>query len=153
DPSDLWFYFALDLIERGDAARAGAVLARITDPDVAVRIVSDKRFDAAAHLDVHAILDAKIASLRAQIEAHPDKLFGRVGLAEALRQMGRNNEALTVVDVALARLNGAQGAQSYSDLDFALTWAHDERAYVLMSLGRVEEALVEMTSDAHLQEN
>lgn len=154
DPSRMWFDLSLMLIERGDVAHAAKAAVRVTNPETMVEIVSDKRFDAVvasdpAHYDVMAGVNQHVASMRAAVAAHPDRLSGVVELSRALSQTRQSAEALSIVENAMAHLHPGDGqASPYSDLDDQINWIGDRRSAALMNLHRVDEAVAEMVRSA-----
>src|ERR1043166_3815731 len=95
-------------LAKQDTAGA-AVLARgIGDPQLVIEMRADRRFDPIvqqdpSHFDVSAWLKAGEINLRNRTMTHPQLLEGLTHLASFLLQTGRPQEALDVVDAAIAR--------------------------------------------------
>lgn len=159
EPSDLWRELALVLVERGRLNEAGAVVARITAPGVLVRIRADRRFDALTTtspelFDVPAAIAREIARLEAEVRAAPDFIEPINYLANALEANNRCDEALALIDKAIARASGSTAEEHpFRDSGSMLTWLLDHRARVLECLGRRDEALQRRIRAAQLTEN
>jgi len=142
-------------LERGEMQKAKTFALRVDAADMIVAIRADKRFDAVVagapdHFDVAKALDRNLAKARADAAAEPDKLQGAVQLAATLNTLGREGEALSTVDAALARI---RAGHSFSDQDEKISWAYDTRAVALIGLGRRNEAARAMAKGALFEEN
>jgi tetratricopeptide (TPR) repeat protein len=94
----------------------------------------------ASQYDITAQLTRELVRAKAQSAAMPDRLEGVVEVAVELLNAGRDNEALAVVDAALARLKS--DPKAFSDAEDKRNWILDTRARLLYRLGRFDEALV-----------
>lgn len=154
---EIWVEYAGILLDRGDVAGARTVAAKVTQPGSIVAMRADRRFDVIVRRDDPAFdprraAEAELAWLDKAALTSPrllDILLGRVGM---LRRLGRNDEALSLIEGALARIK-AEGNGAYSDLEDKTNWLYDLKARLLMDAGRVEEALAIQTSGAGLQED
>jgi hypothetical protein len=135
------------LAGRGDWDRARARLAAVIDPREVMVLRVDRAFaplraDAAfaARLDVAAAAEASLARARETAARDPRKLAGVLDLAQALRALGRDEEALAELDRAIAAAQAEDGASRFDDVRDYLNWLLNERGYVLYDLNRPEEA-------------
>lgn len=133
---------ALVARDRGD--EVPAVLARVQDPAVLLRLGIDRRY-AAYWPEVERRLGpgARTASVafvdaaKAQFDAAPKSLVARLGYAQALNIAARESEAITVANVAttpaeLAALSGEE------------IWLVNLHANLLADAGRSDEALARL---------
>lgn len=135
------------LTARGEVARARARLETVIDPRLILTLRIDRTFDPLRgdagferRLDVAAAAEASLARARAEAARDPRKLSRVLALAQALRTLGRNEEALAVLDQAITKAQGAGGAASFDDTPQYLNWILNEKAYVLYDLNRPNEA-------------
>lgn len=141
-------------LEYGEVQKAQYFALHVDAADLLVVMRADKRFDlvvAAApdHFDIAKALERNLAEARANAAAEPDKLQGVVQVAALLNTMGREAEALSVIDVAVAR---TRSGASYSDQKDNLNWAYDTRADALTGLGHGEQAARAMAEGALIKE-
>jgi len=157
-PSALWTELAFDLIERGDNAKAAQVLGQPLDPYDVVRIRTDRRFDSVvqsrlADFDVKTIAERRLAETRKLVAEHPRSLHGVNALALRLRDLGRYQEALALLDETIARATPPDGEKSaFDDLD-ELNWTLDYRSQALQALGREDEAVEALKRGARRPEH
>lgn len=135
------------MLQPQDPKAAAEVAARVTDPDLLLDFRLDARFAALveadpARFDLRAAAERKLAADRAAAEAHPKLATGPMLVAQSLRMLGRADEALAVLDDALARLD------AFEDGEDQRNWLLNDRAYALYDLGRFEEALATMRQAA-----
>lgn len=144
--SGVWMGLIDDLLERNRAPEAVALAPRITSSGGLIRIHAMRRYDDLragadlAELDLEALLAAELERDRQAAEAPGASFESRQGYASGLMMRGRLEEALAVVDAALARPAPAPGSPE----DGMVTWVMDTRARLLMELGRRDEAIVQM---------
>ena len=125
----------------GDEARALA--ASLSTPDSVVALQSNKLYAdyAPQGADAYtAAVTAETARLRAAVAAHPDRLEGPVTLASRLMSDNHLDEALSVIDAALAKAK-APGKPAFTDQDEQLEWAYLQESDILAKLGRWDEAV------------
>jgi len=152
----LWLRLVRIRLENGDRAGAAAVMDEITDSGAYIDVHADKRFDAMtaadpSKYDVAAAQARDLAALRSKAAAAPDRLEGINTLALELAQFNRAQEALALLDGALARM--ADGKTAFADQNDQINWTMDDRARVLDDLGRFDEALAQRIPSAKLQED
>ncbi|HTQ13275.1 MAG TPA: hypothetical protein VMH86_05305 [Rhizomicrobium sp.] len=143
---------ALDLAA-GDDAGARAALEDMVEPDTFIGVWTDRRFDAVtagAGPELGAIAAARLASLKALSAAHPDLLEGVVDVALQLIEQGRAQEALAMMDDALAR---TARDHAYADQDEQRNWALDTRAVALYRLGRFDDSVAARVKAAAMKED
>ena len=159
DASEIWRELARQLLARGQAPRAAEVAAAVSGPGVVLSMRIDRDFDALVQaaperFDVDAARDRRIAELRAKVAAAPTSLDGVNILADMLVQSAHDEEALKLLDDALARAQPPGGAKSvYADAADKLIWTMNLRAWALKHLGRYDEAIAQMRKAAERPED
>lgn len=150
--------YAATLIERGQPAKAAKVAGQVTAPKIIASMRADNRFADIvradpSHYDVRAAAEAHLVAMRQASSAAPDQLQGINAVAETLRQLGRDDEALKLLDDALARATPKVGETSpFSDAREQVNWTMDIRSEVLFDLGRGEEAVAQLAKAARRPE-
>lgn len=152
--SGVWVRLIDDLLKRDRLAEAVPLVERVTSAGGLLQLHAMRRYDALRaaaampELDIAAILDAELETLRTKAATPGATHDDRVAYASALHNRGRFEEALAVADAALALPPPEAG----TDDDLALTWIMDTRARLLMDLGRLDEAVVQMQAAAKRDE-
>lgn len=141
DWSDFWLEHAARLLDRGDVARAGKVMVRVTAPDALASARADRRFapllrQDPARFDVAKAHAVRVAATRARMAEKPRDLGAVNAHAQALLGMGRPAEVLTMTQAALERR-----PDSWDDATNR-PWTLDIQARALRDLGRFDDALV-----------
>jgi tetratricopeptide (TPR) repeat protein len=155
----LWLDLAALLLDRHARDEASRAVVRITAPGSMIIMQADRRFDALiaadpAHYDVMRAVHAAFERMRAAAAAAPDKLAGVNQLAYLLLFQMRYDEALALVDAALAKAANANTTRPpFSDFGDQINWAHDIRASALNFLGRHDEAVAAQRAAAGHSEN
>ena len=142
-------YIARELVQvyadTGKDAAAQALSATLVKPYSILSFQVDKRYSrfAPAGVDRYAkALDDEVVKDRALAEAHPDLIEGAQNLAQGLLADNKPEDALSVVDAAIAKAaTGTKDHPAYTDLDRYLNWTLDTRRRVLVALGRWDEAI------------
>ena len=152
-----WTKLVLADLDAKNFAEAKAVGDTITDPNVLVMMVVDKRFDSVVatspnHYDIAAAAEASLTQAKNRMADRPDLLEPADAVATALMRLDRNEEALTVLDTALAKVKPSQGDTPYIDVAFALPSVTERRGKVLARLGRDDESLREREKAAAIPE-
>ncbi len=130
---------------RGDEARALA--ASLSTPESVAALQSNKLYAdyAPKGADAYtAAVTTETARLRAAAAAHPDRLEGANALASRLMSDGRLDEALSVIDAALAKTKTntkSPGKSAFTDQGEQLEWAYFHEANILAKLGRWDNAV------------
>ncbi len=153
---ELWVRLALFDVEHDDLAAAKTIAAAIHSPNALIEMLADKRFDPVvaadrSHFDIAAAAAASLERAKARMEANPQLLEPVRAVSRALMRLGRNQEALDLVDAALAKVRG--GEVVYSDRAYALPWLMELRGTLLALLGRTDAAVAERERAAALPEN
>ena len=153
----VWYELASDLLDRGRVQEAIVVSRSIQTPTFVEYMLVDKRFDPvirsdSAHYDFQAVIDRNLEQLRKDAAAAPDQLDGVNVQAFALIQAGKPEEALTLLDAALARIHDAGATSPFKDMS-ELIWLMNERATALLHLRRDDEALAQMQAASEIPEN
>jgi hypothetical protein len=119
---------------------------------------ADKRYDPVrARLDISLDIDAaaqrEIDRQRQAANHEPGKLDHVLQLAQALLTAQHYDEALQIVDTAIAREKASTNHKAFSDYEDYYVWILDTRSRVLQHLGRSDEALAQLIEASHLPEN
>ena len=145
----LWLDLAQLQLARDDVAGAVATAKSVTDPRTMIVMKVDRRFDAITgqdpqHFDLATAAEMRLAALTDVMKQHPDNLQPIQMMAEVLRYLGRNEEALSLVDQALAKALPADNTKSaYKDTAALLPWVMEMRSHLLVDMGRFDEAAVQ----------
>ncbi len=148
DPSEIWLHYATTLTEKGQIDKAARVAKRIIDPITIILMHADRRFDPIIAADPDRFDPVKageawLIAMRRAVEQHPSYLEGQIAVARALYILGRNEEALKVLDSALLDLSRGMSNRQPRFVDFsnqtgnALSW----KSEILFALGRPDEGL------------
>lgn len=154
DLGDTRMAYVRGLIHNGRLDEAKAQARRITLADALLIMRADKRFDALGPRDKASIKAgslARLAEVEALLPQHADRMGGQVAKAEALLELHRAQEALTLIDTAIARATATPDA--FVDDDEKLAWAHNVRNTALEALGRREEAQSALEIGARVPEH
>ena len=153
----------IDLIEayldRGEVAKAAAVVKQIKSPYALARLRMNKRDDpvregAGDQLQIAAADTAFVGALRDYAAAHPAKLKAVAALTRAMIHDGKPGEALVLIDQALAKASAApKPEEAFADYADQINWLYDNRSDALILLGRVDEGLAAMAKGAGLKEH
>lgn len=129
------------LMENGQTERARERLTTVTEPRLLMGIRLMKVFDPLRadpafeqRLDLRAAAETNLAEKQREAAANPRLLRLVVQTSQSLRDLGRNEEALRLVDEALSR------RRSFTDTAQQENWALEERANALRMLGRPDQA-------------
>lgn len=150
-PSHAWAQLALMRAAQGDLEGARTALADAESSAVAVRVRSDRRFDALVarddpRFDPLRAVEVEISRLRATALASPTTLHPLRQLGYSLLLAGRPHEVLALVDEVLADPSRFDDAGD-------LHWMLNHRAVALRRLDRTAEALAALTEAAALDES
>lgn len=153
--SDLWYELALSQVRGNQADKARATIARITSPDMLVRLRSDKRFDnlvdrSAPQFDVEKAAQAQLQTLRDQSTTPPSVSLVSADLMRALLSVGDNQGALELADRLLATPATPDAAPTDAE---QRAWIANHRATALSRLGRTDESLAQLESAAAIGRN
>jgi len=135
------------LVQRGEVERARERLATVVEPREVLTMRVSRAFDPLRgdpdferRLNVMAAAEANAARARAAADRNPRKLGLVHELAQALRVLGRREEALAELDRAILLAQAEGAAERFEDLEDNLNWLLNEKAYLLYDLGRAEDA-------------
>jgi tetratricopeptide (TPR) repeat protein len=154
----LWFTLATDLLSQGDLEHAKLVARDISGYRELIAMHADRRYDAIvsadpATFDVSAALDRELARRRADAAASPTKLAPVNALAFALVERNKPDEALAVVQAALAKTHASgTGKPYFDDQDAHLDYTLDDESRALLDLGRADEAIKVQEQSAAITE-
>lgn len=153
EPFWLWTDYATMLADKGLNTRAALVAQRVSEPADIIKMRVDRRFASVvaqdpAHFDPIAAAKADVATARAEVAAHPDRLKAVIHLARALLALNQTTEALAALDTTAAKAK----APAFKDIDDELSWALNLRSIVLIRLGRHEEGLAVLREGAAQKE-
>ncbi len=138
------FQLAALLKDDGRVEDAHALIRQIDDPDILIMVGLDPRFRAIAtkSLDVRAAMERELARDQQLSKAYPALLEGYLQQVQDLRRLGRDNDALALLESARTRTGLVR---QFSDQDDSLSWYWNERGYVLASLGNKEDAILSLS--------
>lgn len=143
EDSWIWVKLVDDLIARERGAETGPVIDRVTAAPNRLQLFAMRRYDdvrpADATFDVGTAYAADLELYRTRAGAAGATIEDRTAYVSALRSRGRFDEALALSDSILAA--PLPDAEAEPEAESDLTWAMDSRAYVLMALGRHDEAV------------
>jgi tetratricopeptide (TPR) repeat protein len=124
----------------GDIAGASTLIASIMQPSTLLDLSLDPRTRSLIpkNFDVRAVTERELTRRRDIAASHPNSLGAVIEVANALRWLGRYEEALA--GLASASPEGAAGA-SFTDRDEKLNWWWDAVGYANVYLGRYDAAL------------
>ena len=140
NPSSYWLDLSLMLMEAGQEREAARVARKVTKAADLFGMRLDKRFATLVSTDP-SLFDIEYAAFaelerqrKLQDQATTDN--GVYEIIDALRTLGRFDEALALADRTLlkAQIVDSQG-KDYRN------WIEDRRAYVLLNMGRFDEAI------------
>ena len=143
----LWLTLVTDLLSEGDLEHAKLVARDITGYRELIAMHADRRYAAIVSadpdtFDVSAALDRELARRRADADASPTKLAPVNALAFALLERNKPDEALAVVQAALAKTHArGTGKPYFDDQDAHLDFTLDYESHALLDLGRADEAI------------
>ncbi|MFA6985115.1 MAG: hypothetical protein WC213_02760 [Arenimonas sp.] len=155
--SDLWFQLALSRVLRDEPEMARAVIARITWPEMLIRLRSDKRFDAlvdreAPQFNVERAASRRVDDLQVRLILDPTKLQNAVELSYAMLTEGMDEAVLDLTDSVLESIAADPGESPFIDAD-RRPWIINNRSIALRHLGRIDESLAELERAAKLAED
>lgn len=149
----IWVKLARLLVEAGQADSARQVLERVEAPEDLLGVSLDKRFDGLGappeRFELVGVTERVLAEHRSLLAERPRDGMGIITVSMRLRMLGRQQEALELVDQALAT------AELIFDDDGGdhRNWVVNERAVLLMELGRHDEAVRAMQAAAQMKES
>jgi tetratricopeptide (TPR) repeat protein len=152
DLSGFYLSYAADLIKAGKLEQARAVAKGITGPYNFVAIRADRRFDPLVAADPGAFdvakeAEADLARQRTLSAAWPGRLEGVNSVASALLGLRRPQEALALIDAAIARARSPDGG-GFTDGANQIGWSMELRKTALLRLGRTEEGVAQARESA-----
>jgi len=131
--------------ERGDDENAIQVMAELQQPASLAMLRYDNRFArfaASNKLGGYALAQERaLAAAEAAMNSSPRQLKTVNAFARLLRENDRPEEALALVDAALARV---AAGDDFDDLAESLQWTYAQRADLLVILGHPDEAIAAM---------
>lgn len=144
--------YATILVDNGDHAAARPLVEAIESTDIRIEMLFDPRFQGmmAEPFDERASVEKELAAARTAMRIHDDHLRPFLETAGLLRQLGRFQEALDVLEAARSREGGPAG---YADADELHNWWWDSLSRTQMELGRTEAALESLRAGAGVREN
>lgn len=143
-PADRYRYqLAALLKDDGQVEEANALIGQIDEPYMLITAGLDPRFRAISTKtsDIRAATERELARDQERSKAHPDLLEGYLQQVRDLRSLGRDTEALAVLDSTRTRTGQVR---QFSDQRDSLNWYWNERGYLLAELGNREEAILSL---------
>ena len=139
------------MLDRGDLAGARGVIGQVDEPVWMLAARVDKRFAPLEAVnpgafDLQALRVRRLAAIDAAMAANPGLAAGVASKATTLIAFGDNDQALRLLDDALAKAEPADGQPSaFVDAQAGLASLLGLRAEALAGLGRYDEALATLT--------
>ncbi len=131
-------------VEGGDKTKALALLDRTTDPLALLDVAQDRRFEkiwpemeAAGRFDWLKVQTIDLERWREARRRQPELLINVTSEIDALRALGRYDEALALGEDHVRRL---KAGETFEDADDQRSWMLNSHAYTLSALGRYEDA-------------
>jgi len=158
DQSYRWRTLARLLLEQGDVEQARVIARDVTRAHPRLTMLVDSRYDPLVSeseraQDFQALLERNLEITSALAAEHPDRLEGALSVADMLLDFGRADQAMPLIDAAIARALSPLSEGRFSDQDKWINWAYDHRARALMQLGRRDEAVEALRRGARRPEN
>lgn len=143
--------YAVLLYEAGDKDGAAAMARAVRDPATANRLSLDPRFRAhfGSDFDLRAEVERHLTEAEGLMRLYPEQLQPVIQVALRLRQLGRPQEAIAVLETARPRIASAKG---FSDAARHTNWWWDSVAYSYKMLGKYDEAVAAMRAGAEGKE-
>jgi tetratricopeptide (TPR) repeat protein len=134
------------LMEVGQGEEAARFIAGLSQPRQLIEASLDGRFSGLPQdLDVRAAAERQLARDEAELAKNPTLLRGVIAVAEDLRVLGRDKEALAKLDTAAGKLDDPR---AFADDEPHVNWWWNDRAGLLSGLGRYDEAVDAMRRGA-----
>lgn len=135
------------LLRQGHVEQARQRLGSVIDVRLIVEMRIDRTFDPLRsdaafeqQFDVAIAAQASLARARQAAADQPRRLGMVLEIAQLLRALGRPQEAIDVLDPAIAAAQEPDADSRFTDVADQLNWLLNEKAYALYDLGRVAEA-------------
>lgn len=154
----LWLDAADLAIDAGDTAGAASLLQRVDSPAL-LHARLDRRFATIVQsdperFDILAAAKRQLAADRVTMVENPDRLGAVTTVVQDLRGLQRYDEALLLAQSALDRAAAGTAAHpAFTDQRDHLNWMQDEKAHLLIKLGRIDEALAAQRRGADIGED
>ena len=158
EPSAAWRDLILRLLDKGRAAEASDVAARVTDVYVLIDMRADRRFDRiveanAAQFDIGPAAERELHALQAAADKAPRSLRLKSEVIWVLLARQRYDAALAAADSILQDIRSTNFPEKlYGDLGDEQSRFLNLRAVALLRVGRFEEALAQLTVASQLHE-
>lgn len=152
---ELWVRLARMQVARKDYEAAAKTVEKVEDPTAILVLRVDNAFtdlvkDRSEQFDIAKAVARNIQTLEARVKANADRMSGVAALAHAYRQANRAEDAVRLLDTALARTHPAPDEKlAFVDQVRVAPLAANERAHGLADLGRFDEAGKSFERTAH----
>jgi beta-barrel assembly-enhancing protease len=151
EPSNLWGDLVRMLVDRGEFQEARHVVGRIRAPRAILELRVDKRFDVLRKnnpkaFDVRLAAEQELADWAGAAARFPRELDATAELIYAHLNSGKFEEALSLADATLARIQAGSARALYDDPENALNWIYDYRGRALRALGEWRECELNLKS-------
>ena len=150
-PDGFRLAYANILADAGDAQGARAIVQRLVMPAQLAAASLDIRLRGflPADLDLRAAAEADLARNREAMALHPDKLRPIFEAAGNLRQLGRPQEALALMQSFAARV---EDPKAFTDRADSLSWWWNELGRTYEMLGRYDDMIAAFGKGAATEE-
>jgi tetratricopeptide (TPR) repeat protein len=158
EPSAAWRDLVLRLLDKDRVAEASGVASRVTDVYVLIAMRADRRFDRivqanAAQFDIGRAADREFHELQAAAEKSPKSLHLKSAVIMALLVRQRYEAALAAADSILLDIRSTNYPEKlFEDLGDDEAWFLNMRALALQRVGRLDEAVAQLTAASQLPE-
>jgi tetratricopeptide (TPR) repeat protein len=155
--TSFWLPIATTFIEQGRPERAARAFKRITDPASLVAISADRRFDAIVagnknRLAPRAAAEAWLMSVQRSAANEPNSMEGQIAIARAFFALNRSDEALRVLNAALAGVDqvSEKHPSRFEDFYMQVANAFSWKGEILLSIGKTDEGFAAMRRSASM---
>jgi L-fucose mutarotase/ribose pyranase (RbsD/FucU family) len=146
EPSEMWGQLAQELLKRGDLQGGQRVAARITAPEILIRLSSElskeKLLEANPYrADPRAALAKELETEQELWRQHPRSGYVLQDLLRDLNRAGRFQQAVDASDGALEKIRAKDPAAPEFDDHNSLNWFYDFRSTAYQGLGKWDDGV------------
>ncbi|MDB5704449.1 MAG: Tetratricopeptide 4 [Sphingomonas bacterium] len=139
------------LYDEGNKARALDMVRAVTDPSVLNELSFDPRFAATmpADFDMRSVVERSLADAQEKMRQHPDLVEPIVMVTLRLRQLGRPQEALVLLEASKTKMSRDNG---FADAQEQRNWWWNSLSRTYRMLGQYDDAAGAMLAGASVKE-